>query len=216
MSDVNSLSSRLDAEFAAIDEKIKQYRTEQIEEHKGRQQRLEQLARTFDELREIWRPRLELLMQKFGQRIQATPNVVPSARDVTFDFQSELARVQLKFAASTDQDVRKVILRYDLEIIPILMHFKPHDEIEFPLDAVDKDAVARWIDDRIVDFVQTYFSLGKNEYYLKEHMVEDPVAHIRFPSMAAAATTEVRGKKLYFISEETRREFERQQASPSK
>ena len=111
----------------------------------------------FDELREIWRPRLELLVKKFGDRVQAKPRVVPSTREVTFDFQSRLARVRLKFSAFTDRDVRKVILSYDLEIIPVLMRFNPHAEVEFPLDAVDQEAVAKWIDDRIVEFVQTYF-----------------------------------------------------------
>jgi YHS domain-containing protein len=114
-------------------------------------------------------------------------------------------------AACTDRDVQKLILTYDLEIIPVLMQFKSHDEVEFPLDAVDPEAVAKWIDDRIVDFVQTYFSLGENELYLKDQMVEDPIAHVSFPKNAAAATLEWRGQKYYFIGEETRREFEKQQ-----
>jgi len=79
------------------------------------------------------------------------------------------------------------------------------------MDKVDKGAVAKWIDDRIVDFVQTYFSMGENEIYLKDEMVEDPVAHVRFPKMAAATTLEWQGQKFYFIGEETRREFEKQQ-----
>jgi YHS domain-containing protein len=130
---------------------------------------------------------------------------------VNFEFQSNLARVSLKFSAFTDRDVQKVILSYDLGIIPVLMRFKPHDEVEFPLNAVDKEAVAKWIDDRIVDFVQTYFSMGENEIYLKDQMVEDPIAHVSFPKLAAATTLEWQGKKFYFIGEETRREFEKQQ-----
>jgi YHS domain-containing protein len=96
------------------------------------------------------------------------------------------------------------------------MRFKPHDEAEFPLDAIDKEAVAGWLDDRIVDFVRTYMSMGENEYYLKDTMVEDPIAQIRFPKAAAAATLEVRGKTVYFISDETRREFEKSQSGSSK
>ena len=104
----------------------------------------------------------------------------------------------------------------DLEIIPVLMQFKHHDEVGFPLNAVDKEAVAKWIDDRIVDFVQTYFSMGENEIYMKDSMVEDPIAHVRFPKQAAAATLERESQKFYFISEETRREFEKQQGIGSK
>jgi YHS domain-containing protein len=141
---------------------------------------------------------------------------VPSTREAAFDFQSRQARVRLKFSASTDRDIRKLILSYDLEIIPILMRFKNHDEVEFPLDKVDQEAVAKWLDDRIVDFVQTYFSMGENEIYLKDSMVEDPIAHVRFPRQAAAATVEWRGQQFYFIGEETRREFEKQQGIGSK
>ena len=207
MPDMGSLASRIDAEFAAVEEKVKKLQVDQVEEHKQRQKRLEQLGKVFDQLRDIWRPRLELLVQKFGDRVQTTPRIVPATREVTFTFQSRQGRVGLKFSASTDRDVQKVILGYDLEIIPVLMRFKPHDEVEFPLTAVDKEAVAKWIDDRIVDFVQTYFAMGEQEVYLKEQMVEDPIAHVRFPMQAAATSLEWQGQKFYFIGEKTRREF---------
>ncbi|MCI0458561.1 MAG: hypothetical protein L0Z62_16480 [Gemmataceae bacterium] len=216
MSDISRLASRIDAEFSAVEEKIKKFQTEQVEAHQQRQQRLEQLGKVFDQLRDIWRPRLELLVKKFEGRVQATPRIVPSTREVTFDFQSSLARVRLKLAAYTDRDIQKVILGYDLEIIPVLIRFKPHDEVEFPLNAVDKEAVAKWIDDRLVDFIHTYFSMGENEIYLKEQMVEDPIAHVRFPRFAAGTSLEWQGQKLYFIGEETRREFEKQQGIASK
>jgi hypothetical protein len=210
MPDTNSLASRIEAEFSAVEEKMKKFQVEQVEKHKQRQSRLEQLGKVFDQLREIWKPRLELLVKKFGDRVQAKPRIVPSTREVTFDFQSRLARIALRFAAFTDQDIQKVILSYDLSIIPVLMRFNPHAEVEFPLNAVDKEAVAKWIDDRIVEFVQTYFSLGENDIYLKDYMVEDPIAHIRFPTFSAAATLEWQGQKLYFIGEETRQEFAKQ------
>jgi YHS domain-containing protein len=216
MPDINTLASRLDAEFSALEAKIKKQQVEQAAEHKQRQRRLELLAEVFDELRDTLKPRLELLVQKFGDRVQVTPRVVPSTREVTFDFQSRMARVRLKFSATTNRDVDKVILSYDLEIIPVLMRFKSHDEIEFPLNGVNMEAAAKWIDDRIVDFVQTYFAMGENEIYLKDQMVEDPIAHVRFPRVAAATILEWQGQKFYFIGEETRQEFEKQQGIGSK
>jgi len=212
MPDISSLASRIDAEFSAVEQKVKKFQVEQLEAHKQRQQRLEQLSRTFDQLGDIWRPRLELLLKKFGDQVQVTPRIVPSTREATFDFQSHLARVRLRFSASTDPDVRKVVLGYDLEIIPVLMRFKAHDEIEFPLEAVDPATAARWIDDRIVEFLQTYFAMGENEIYLKDQMVEDPIAHVRFPRVVAATSLDWGGQRFYFIGEETRREFEKQNA----
>src|SRR5947209_4780592 len=110
MPDANSLSSRIDAEFSAVEGRVKQYQTTQVDAHTQRQQRLEQLGKVFDQLREVWRPRLELLVQKFGDKVQVTPRIVPSTREVTLNFQSNVARVRLRFSASTNRDVNKVIL----------------------------------------------------------------------------------------------------------
>jgi YHS domain-containing protein len=214
MNDVSSLASQIDAEFTAVAEKVKKFQSTQVEEHKERQKRLDQLGKTFDELREIWRPRLELLTKKFGDRVKATPRIVPSTREATFEFQSSLARVRLKLSAFTDRDIRKLVLAYDLEIIPVLMRYTPHAEVEFPLGTIDKDAVAKWFDERIVDFVRTYLSLGETDIYLQDQMVEDPIAKVRFPKQAAAATLDWQGKKFYFVGDETRREFAQQNKIP--
>lgn len=91
------------------------------------------------------------------------------------------------------------------------MKFDPHAEIEFPIEAIDKEKLAARMDDRIVAFVQTYLSLHENTYYLKGHLVDDPVARVRFPKYAAGATIERGGKTLYFVSEATRDEYLKQQ-----
>ena len=92
MSDLNSLASRIDAEFSAVEQKIKKFQAEQMEEHKERQTRLERLGKVFDDLSTIWTPRLELLLKKFEGLVKATPRIMPSTREATFDFQSRLAR----------------------------------------------------------------------------------------------------------------------------
>jgi YHS domain-containing protein len=211
MTATNSLAERIDAEFTAAADKIKRFQNEQIQEHHAREQRLERLEQLLDELREHWQPRVEAVVQRFGDRIQVTPDVARGRRHMTFQFQSELAQIRLRFSATTNLDVTRVVFTYDLEILPILMQFDSHDEIEFPLDAVDRKALVRWVDDRIVSAVRTYLSLNENELYLKKFMVEDPVAHVRFPKQAAGATLEWKGKTYYFVGEETRREFEQQQ-----
>ena len=216
MTDVSTLIQRIGAEFSAVEEKRKKFQADSQQEYQERQKRLEGFGKALDELREVWRPRLEALAHSFGDRVQVTPKVEPSRREASFEFQSKLARIRLRFSATTDRDVTKVILAYDLSIIPVLTRFEPHAELEFPLGAVDREAAAQWIDDRIVDFVRTYLSLHENEQYLKDFMVEDPVAGVRFPKFAAGATLEWQGRTHYFIGEETRREFEKQQGIGSK
>lgn len=215
MAGVKELIDRIDAEFAALDNRIKQAQADHLHQHQERQQRLAAFEKLLAELPAVWQPRLEALTQKFGDKVQVTPKVSSSSREAVFDFQSNLARIRLRLSASTDQEVRKLVLDYNLEILPILMKFDTHQRAEWPLDVVDRQAIAQWIDDRLVDFVRTYLSLHQNEYYLKDHMVQDPIAGIRFPKYAAGAVLERDGQTHYFIGEETRREFEAQRGSAS-
>ena len=208
----SSLAERIDAEIAAAFDRVEQLKTQKVEEFQGRQDRLEKLDQTLEDLREIWRPRLDALAKKFGERVKVQPQVQPGRRSATFKFKSELASVDLRFAVAPDPDVRNVIFTSDLQILPILMKFDSHDEISFPLDAVDKAALGKWFDDRIVDFVRTYLSLHENQYYLKGHLVEDPIAKVQFPKYAAGATLEAGGKTVYFIDESTLREYQQKQA----
>jgi YHS domain-containing protein len=208
VSDLNELARRIDAEFSAAEVRLEKLSPQQVQDRGQREQRLERLGKVFEQLREIWKPRLELLAKKLGDSVQAKGRILPTTREATFELQSRLARIRFRLTAFTDRDVQKVILSYDLEIVPTLIRFDPHSEIEFPLGAVDDEAAARWIDDRIVEFVQTYATLVENDTSLKDYMVEDPIARVRFPKEAAAATVEWGGTKHYFLSDETRREFE--------
>jgi YHS domain-containing protein len=213
MSDVSILLERIDAEFSALEGKIKRAQDERLQEHQERQNRLTTFKRELDSLPEVWGPRLDALMERFGDHAKVAPRLESTSRAVTMDFETELARIRLRLSATTDHDVRNLILSYDLEILPALMQFDSHQQAQWPIDAIDREAIGDWVDDRIVSFVKTYLSLHENEYYLKEHMVRDPVAGVRFPKYAAATTVDVGGKTYYFIGDQTRREFEAQQGS---
>jgi YHS domain-containing protein len=209
MADISKLLARIDSEFATGEQKVKAFQAEQTQAYEDRQSRLKTYEEVCEKLRDIVLPRLEALSQRFGERVKVTPEVGAERRQATFKFDSNLAHIDLRFRASTDQEVRKLVLDYELQILPILMKFEPHKQAEFPLEAVDPAAVAQWFDDRIVEFVRTYLSLHQNEYYLKGHMVVDPMANVKFPRFAAASVLDWQGKKYYFISEKTRQEFEK-------
>lgn len=213
MTDAQNLGDRIDAALASIEERRDKFRADETRKHKEWQQRVEQLNGVFDRLRDVWKPPLETLVAKFGDKVKTAPRLMPSTREVTLEFDSEVARIRLRLRATADADIRKVILNYDLEIIPILLQFEAHSELEMPLDAVDPEEVARWIDDRIVSFVNTYVAVHECKHYLKDQMVRDPVSGTEFPRMMAGAELERDGHTYYFISNETRREFERKQQS---
>jgi YHS domain-containing protein len=215
MNEFESLSSRIDGEFAAAEKKVKAMQTDLVREYRERRERMARLDGVFQKLAEAWKPRLETLVQKFGDRVQVTPRLTPSSREAVFEFPSDRGHLRLRFSASTDRDVTRVILGYDLEIRPVFFRYEPHAELGFALDAVDEEAAGRWVDDRLVDFVRAYLSLGENQFYSQDHVVEDPVAHVRFPDFAAGATLDWQGKKYFFIGDETRQEFARQKGIPA-
>ena len=207
MSNVEGLLSRIDSEFAALDKEIKEFRSEQVHVYEGRQERLEQYRKLCEQLRGVWTPRIEALARRFGDKVKVTPKVTPSLREARLDFSTPLAEIILRFTATTDQEVRHLVLEYDLHILPILMKYEKHAQLELPLDSPSPEAIEKWIDDRIVDFVKTYLSLHRNEFYLKGHLVTDPITGTQFPRYAAAATLEWEGKTYHFIGEETRKAF---------
>jgi hypothetical protein len=205
--DTTTLERRIEEEFARSREKLDKLRRESVREHHERQERLQRFETICESLAAVWRPRLDALRRRFGEKVSVTPRTAMGRRQATFSFNSALARVNLEFGATTDGDVRTLILEYALEILPVLMSYPDRARLELPFDKIDPKAVAAWIDDRVIDFVRTYLSLHENEFYLKAHMVEDPVARVRFPRFAAASTLERGGRTLYFIANETRDEF---------
>lgn len=216
MKSTQELAARIDGAFASMAAKRRHFQEVETHKHEQWKKRLAQLGMEFDTLRDIFKPRLELLIQKFGDKITTTPKSTQSTREFLFEFHSEVARIRMRFQGTTDHDIGKLILNYDLEIIPILMKFDSHATLEMPLDAIDYDAAVQWADDRILSFVQTYTALHENPYYLRDQMVTDPVSGTTFPKLAAGATLERDGRTYYFVSETTRREFEEQHLARTK
>ncbi len=208
MKSIQELATRIDAAFASVESKRKQFQEVETRKYEEWKQRLAALSVEFDTLRDIFQPRLDLLVEKFGDKATATPKLTQSTRELTLECHSDVARICLRFQGTTDHDIRKLILNYDLEIIPILMQFDSHSTLEMPLDEIDYEAAVRWADERILSFVQTYTALHENPYYLHDQMVTDPVSGTTFPKLAAGASLERGGQKYYFVSETTRREFE--------
>jgi YHS domain-containing protein len=210
MPDTTELLSRIDAEFAGAEESIKKFQAAKAQEFEGRQQRLEQFSAVCERLQDVWRPRLEALSQRFKDKIEVVPSLLKSRRSATVKFHSRLATFNLTLTAMTDADVRHLVLDSTLDILPILMKFEKNRQLELPLDAVDPQVVGKWLDDRVVEAVKVYLELHQNSYYLKRHMVRDPIADIEFPTYAAAATLEKNGSTYYFISEDSRDAFKRE------
>ena len=213
MTDLNDLKGRIDAEFAGFQKGVEQFQVAAKSEYEARESRFRDLfTPAAKRVVEVIRPRLQLLVERFKDRVDIKPVMTERQREVTLKFNSPLARIDLTFRLSHDAEVKNLVLEQDLEILPILLEFDRHAGLTMPFDKIDEDKITKWFDDRIVRFVQTVAAIHQNQYYLKDHLVMDPVAGVQLPKYAAKATLEADGKTYYFISDETKREFERGRA----
>ena len=96
--------------------------------------------------------------------------------------------------------------RYDLNILPVLMEYNRNVEEIFPLEN-DKEALAGWVEDRILDFVDAYLRLETHPLYQKDNTVIDIVCGMRIPSTSATSTVERHGRLFYFCSEHCKGTF---------
>ena len=201
------LAQRIKAEFDSRAQRLKKVEEDRGKESQAREERLAHFSKVCDELKAEWTPRFEEFARQFGDKIKVTPAIDPSHRQIRIAFLTDLANITLTLSASASPDVTKLVLDYDLFIIPMLFEYERYARLEMPLDRIDKEAFGKWIDDQLVSCVKAYLSIQDNEMYVKRAMVEDPVSKTRILKQDAAATLTHQGRTLYFASNENLRTY---------
>jgi hypothetical protein len=214
MSDVDVLINRIDQELEAEVKREKTAwvgRMQAIHESEQRIKRFEPVAKHIIDL---LKPRLAAFIERFKDVVKAEPIVREHTRAMNLTFAATVAKVTLTFEVTPDRQENKVRLECTQEIVPVLVRYDKQSVLDLPLDALQDDAVVKWFDERIMAFVKAYLELLRQDAdlkdQLKDKLVEDPVAKIRFPMYLAASTLERGDRTYYFVDEDTRREFELQ------
>src|SRR5262249_12875313 len=149
------------------------------------QQEQQKLLRDYEKVQakivEIAKPRLEALAKRAGERVSVTPSVSESRRSARFEFRSAKAAITLTFAVAPDRELKNAVVEYDLKIVPVLWQFERYSEFRTPVAAPDYNGLTKWLDDRIIGFVELYIQIHEGELYDKAEYVEDPVAKVKFP-----------------------------------
>ena len=217
MTDLDTLIRRIDQELAAEVGHQKEAWAEEVRTSRERGPRLQRYDAVAQHIIELLKPRLAAFIERFKDVVKAEPVVREHTRAMNLTFTATVAKVTLRFEVFPDRDATHVRLECTQEIIPVVVRYDRQSVLEFPLDAVQDDAVVQWFDERIVTFVKVYLALVRQDAALQEHLkdqlVEDPVTKIRFPKYLASSTLERDGRTYYFVDEDTRREFEQGQAA---
>ena len=156
------------------------------------------------------------MAKRAGDRVSVTPSVSESRRSARFEFKSPKAYITLTFSAAPDQEINSAVVECALRIVPVLWKFDSHAEFSTPITAPDVDGLSKWLDDRIVAFVELYIQIHEGDFLDKAEYVEDPIAKLKFPQFAASATIEHGGQTYFFISEDTKAEFAKQKGIANK
>jgi hypothetical protein len=164
MTKIDDFSQRLDMEYGLMPTAIEEQRTVLEREYHERQRRIEDLfIPALAQLRAIWEPRRDALLARFKDIIHIKPTARDNFSEVTFSFDSTLARISLRFRFSHDLEVRCLIVAYDLEIVPMLMKIDSHSTLELQFENFDKEVAALWLEDRMVSFIRTFVELNGNQ-----------------------------------------------------
>lgn len=210
MTDVNELARRIDAALSGVKQKAQLQVQQRLQEHQDRQTLLKEYEKAQAKIVEIAKPRLDALAKRAGDRVKVTPSVSQTRRSATFEFKSAKALINLTFSVAPDQKVKHAVVESDLKVVPVLWKFDSHAEFTTPVGNVDADGLAKWVDDRIMAFVDLFIQIHEDELFEKAEMVEDPVAKVSFPKFAAGATLEQGGKTYFFIDDKSKAEFAKQ------
>lgn len=210
MAESSTLEQRIQAEFDARAQRKQAAEQERAKDTAQREQRLAAFDKACEAMKAVWRPRLEAFAARFGDKIKVTPAITPSQRQVKMVFLTDMASMDLSLTVAPSPDLSKIVLDYNLLIVPIFFDYERSARMEMPIDKVDGDAIGRWIDDRLVSCVRAYLSMQDNDAYVQRAMVEDPVTKQRFLREDAKAKLQHAGQTLYFVSEETMRQYKQQ------
>ena len=97
-------------------------------------------------------------------------------------------------------------VRSELNILPVLMEYNRNSEALFLLEG-DNEALSSWVEDRILEFVDTYLRLETHPLYQKDNTVIDIVCGMHIPFTAATGSVVRDGRTFYFCSEHCKEAF---------
>ena len=113
------------------------------------------------------------------------------------------------FTVSRDAQCETLIVVSSLEILPAFFPFEGRTRLALPLGRVNDDAVAAWVDERLVWFVRTYLRVEAADQYDTKDLTTDPVCGMRINRLYAAGRSEFDGQTYYFCLEDCLNKFVR-------
>jgi YHS domain-containing protein len=212
MGDLQELGRRVEEELAAAEQRRRVQDDPRRRSIVEFQQRHEQYSTVADRvLHAIIRPRMQKIAEYFrhaqvpgcdeGDKDRCVLHLEPTPRFPT--------TAKFDFTVSRDAECETLIVLSNLEILPVFFPFEGRAWLTVPLGRANDDAVAAWVDERLVCFVQTYLRVEAADQYETKDLATDPVCGMRINRLYAAAQSEFDGQTYYFCLEDCLKKFVR-------
>ena len=157
----------------------------------------------------IIQPRLEILSGYFS-------NASRSKDEHDFHYTywfgfTERFPVSTNIAVGVEHDVRfeKIVVAYSAAMVPQFIKLNERDRLTLPLEDAPEEVVAKWIEDRLLEFLDGYLRLDRGGEDFTDESVTDPVCGMRITRSSAAASDSFRGHPYFFCCQDCQVRFER-------
>jgi YHS domain-containing protein len=174
---------------------------------RARRERFDEVARSL--IATAIEPRLEALAKLF-QSARTTTDEQACRLWCWFAISDRFpVTAKVEFAVEHDESVQRVFVRYEACLMPVFVRFQPHDKLTIPLDQIDSQKIAGWVEERILEFLETYLQHDRGQDDLEEDILTDPVCGMRLGRSDVRAQADYRGHLYFFCSTDCRERFER-------
>ena len=215
----HELSDQLVNLIDQANSRIRSMRENAVTDFTERRERLALFAETKVQIIKLISNRLGVLMGQSpfsdaeltgGDGIEISVGAESNASTITVTFPVSAERtqqVEFSFDVFHDCQVDNAVVEYRLQILPVFVKFVSHDQLAIPIGGPTDPDVVAWVDAKLVGFVATYFEVFFHPEYQKPHLVIDPVMGFPFPKSMAAGSHQIEGQTLYFLTDESCRQF---------
>jgi YHS domain-containing protein len=173
----------------------------------GRREKFDALAARLIEA--VIQPRMETLASYFSNASLSRDEPVGRCSCWFGHCERFPASTHVAFAMEHDVRLENVAVCFDASMMPVFIKMNEHDRLTEPLDSIQDDAVAAWVEERLCEFLDAYLRIDRGSDEFEEDAATDPVCGMRISRSAAAASDSHRGHPYFFCSRECQERFAR-------
>jgi len=175
-------------------------------EYGVRRHRFEKLAQHLS--RDIVKPRLELVASYLKNACMQEESS-SNCSVCCFEFCERFPTfAQIEFSIEHDVRFDKLIVQIRTRMMPVFVRFNEQDNLLLPLDAAEDEEVADWVEERLLEFLDTYLRIDAGGEDFTEEPVTDPVCGMKLDRSMAAASDSYYGHPYYFCGESCHAKFQ--------